>query len=549
MLSKAELRKLKQLEEKKQRLALRKKCYKALKYGNLSKLTNVFRKTKLDEEQLKLLRSTRLIGHEETAKQKLQRAIREQRAGIPLSVDKRVIDKFWNRKDWKTDWTDEAQADMYGTQQLNEDKQPQINDENKESKPKTAEPDEDTFMVVDFGDTSANEINKVEMNNEESSLQQQNTEKADDTSIITQPAEANSNEKQVEITEKNVQTQFTDDENKDDDTSEIDEPRNWRERVCKGFSDLIDLIIKYTPENSEAQNALLLETRKLLDITIEDSDSEHESGEDYKTENQIDEKLNIDFSIQHSRGEAKYDNTKTIHELLEEADKKKPEEKKQIKYTKFFVTLDRDPEIQAQRLQLPVCSEEQPIMEAIMENDVVIICGETGSGKTTQIPQFLYEAGYANEKSGNPGMIGVTQPRRVAAVSTSKRVAKEMNLPWGENVSYHVRYDHNLHPKTQIKFMTDGILLREIQEDHLLLKYSVIILDEAHERNLNTDILIGWLSRFIPTRNKMASEGKTTPDGKKILPLKLIIMSATLRVEDFTKNTHLYKNPPPGMTL
>ncbi|ESO97341.1 hypothetical protein LOTGIDRAFT_214179 [Lottia gigantea] len=171
-------------------------------------------------------------------------------------------------------------------------------------------------------------------------------------------------------------------------------------------------------------------------------------------------------------------------------------------------------------------------METINDNPVSIICGETGSGKTTQVPQFLYEAGYAH----CGGIIGVTEPRRVAAISMSQRVAMEMNLST-EEVSYQIRYEGNVTPKTRIKFMTDGVLLKEVQQDFMLNKYSVIIIDEAHERSVYTDILIGLLSRIVPLRNK---KGK---------PLKMIIMSATLRVEDFTENKQLFKVSPPVLKV
>ncbi|CAL8296384.1 unnamed protein product [Gadus morhua 'NCC'] len=193
-----------------------------------------------------------------------------------------------------------------------------------------------------------------------------------------------------------------------------------------------------------------------------------------------------------------------------------------------FVPVDRMPEIQEARLRLPVLAEEQVIMEAVRENPCIVLCGETGSGKTTQMPQFLYEAGYASGK----GIIGITEPRRVAAVSMSQRVAMEMNLPT-QVVSYQIRYEGNVTTDTKIKFMTDGVLLKEIQKDFLLQHYSVIIIDEAHERSVYTDILIGLLSRIVPLRNK------------KGLPMKLIIMSATLRVEDFTDNKKLFPSPPP----
>ncbi|RQM23595.1 hypothetical protein B5M09_007223 [Aphanomyces astaci] len=174
------------------------------------------------------------------------------------------------------------------------------------------------------------------------------------------------------------------------------------------------------------------------------------------------------------------------------------------------VTVTRVEAIQLGRMQLPVCNAEQEIMEAIESNSVVILCGETGSGKTTQVPQFLYEAGYGTDGM-HPGMIGVTQPRRVAAVSTAQRVATELNVPFGKrgSVGYQIRYDNDhVGDSTRIKFMTDGILLKEIQQDFLLKKYSIILLDEAHERNVNTDILIGLLSRVAPFRAQMAIEEK-----------------------------------------
>ncbi|KAG0276471.1 putative ATP-dependent RNA helicase DHR1 [Linnemannia exigua] len=203
----------------------------------------------------------------------------------------------------------------------------------------------------------------------------------------------------------------------------------------------------------------------------------------------------------------------------------------------FHVHVDRDPEIQEMRLKLPVCTEEQHIMEKIIYNDIVIIKGETGSGKTTQVPQFLYEAGYGNPNSPNPGMIGITQPRRVAAVSMADRVAKELNLP-ASKISHQIRYDATTSPDTVMKFMTDGVLLRELNSDFLLRKYSAIIIDEAHERSLNTDILIGALSRIVRLRREESKKDRETTK-----PLKLIIMSATLVIEEFTKNERLFGNP------
>ena len=214
---------------------------------------------------------------------------------------------------------------------------------------------------------------------------------------------------------------------------------------------------------------------------------------------------------------------KTISEKVETV-------KKELKPA-IFMEVKRNSEIQTARLQLPILAEEQAVMEAIHDNDVVILCGETGSGKTTQVPQFLYEGGYTTR-----GLIGVTEPRRVAAVTMSRRVALELNMST-ELVSYQIRYEGNVTENTIMKFMTDGVLLKEIENDFFLSKYSVVVIDEAHERSVFTDILMGLLSRIVPMRK---TQGKQ---------LKLIIMSATLRVEDFTSNTRLFSIPPPVVTV
>ncbi|KAI6183568.1 putative ATP-dependent RNA helicase kurz [Aphelenchoides bicaudatus] len=179
------------------------------------------------------------------------------------------------------------------------------------------------------------------------------------------------------------------------------------------------------------------------------------------------------------------------------------------------VKVARLKEVDKQRSKLPIYLEEQGIVETINDNTVTIISGETGSGKTTQVPQFLYEAGYTS----NGHLIGVTEPRRVAAMSMSERVGIELNDPGCS--SYQIRFEGNRTDKTKILFMTDGVLLKELQADVKLSRFSAIVIDEAHERSMNSDILIGLLSRICLQR---AKEG---------IPLKLVIMSATLRLTDF----------------
>uniref|UniRef100_A0A1J3GSP0 RNA helicase n=1 Tax=Noccaea caerulescens TaxID=107243 RepID=A0A1J3GSP0_NOCCA len=219
----------------------------------------------------------------------------------------------------------------------------------------------------------------------------------------------------------------------------------------------------------------------------------------------------------------------------------------------FVVHVTRPAEVEESRKDLPIVMMEQEIMEAINYHPAVIISGQTGCGKTTQVPQFLYEAGFGSKQfSSRSGVIGITQPRRVAVLATAKRVALELGVRLGQEVGFQVRYDKKIGENSCIKFMTDGILLREIQNDFLLRRYSVIILDEAHERSLNTDILIGMLTRVLKIRQECYEEqqkslqsGGTISSENQVTPLKLILMSATLRVEDFVSGKRLFPKSPP----
>ena len=180
------------------------------------------------------------------------------------------------------------------------------------------------------------------------------------------------------------------------------------------------------------------------------------------------------------------------------------------------VVIQRTPEIISQREKLPIISQEHDIMYAINNSLVTIICGETGSGKSTQIPQFLYERGYTKEI----GKIAITQPRRVAARSLAVRLREEMCMPGG--VGYQVRYEKdNISEKTEIKFVTDGILLKELENDSTLSQYSVIIIDEAHERTINSDLLIGFISQIIKIRYLLWKKNMKIWKKKKSLKLNL----------------------------
>eukprot|EP01132_Coremiostelium_polycephalum_P010062 gene10062-12334_t len=184
-------------------------------------------------------------------------------------------------------------------------------------------------------------------------------------------------------------------------------------------------------------------------------------------------------------------------------------------------------EILEQKCALPVYSAREPLLKHIKDNKTVIIVSETGTGKTTQIPQYLYESGYTDKG----GCIAITQPRKVAAVSISKRVSIEMGVEMGKEVGYHVRFDDKTtNGQTKLKYMTDGMLVREAMVDPLLSKYSVIMLDEAHERTLNTDVLFGLLKSIQLRRLKKA--GTAT---HQLEELKIIIMSATLDADMFSE--------------
>ena len=200
------------------------------------------------------------------------------------------------------------------------------------------------------------------------------------------------------------------------------------------------------------------------------------------------------------------------------------------------VLVSRTQEIIDSRKNLPVIQQEHDIMYAIDNSLVTVVSGETGSGKSTQIPQFIYEKGYTNVI----GQIAITQPRRVAARALATRLAEELNVHLGNEVGYQIRYEtQNISNKTVIKFLTDGILLKELETDQLLMKYSVIIIDEAHERTINTDLLLGFISQIIRIRYVLWKKRKKyNINGieKDVYPLRLVIMSATLRVEEFTES-------------
>ncbi|GME70805.1 unnamed protein product [Ambrosiozyma monospora] len=212
-----------------------------------------------------------------------------------------------------------------------------------------------------------------------------------------------------------------------------------------------------------------------------------------------------------------FDNSQAIQFQLDSTkDEKQLNREQQILEEKVKEEEKRIKTIEQTRKSLPVYKKRTELMQMIKENQVMIIVGETGSGKTTQIPQYLYEDGYTQNGRYK---IGCTQPRRVAATSVATRVSDEVGTKVGDTVGYTIRFDDKSSEKTEIKYMTDGMLLREFLTDFELSAYSVMMIDEAHERTLSTDVLLGLLKVIIKTRSDF----------------KLLICSATMNAAKFSE--------------
>ncbi|KAE9334730.1 putative ATP-dependent RNA helicase [Phytophthora fragariae] len=510
-MSKSKRKKLEAIAARKVKEARRADLYKSLE------------KQQLSQDQLRLMYSTSQMGHKETLRERLKRSLNRQKAGIELSED--------------------AKSELLKTTDRQEEEHEEQDDdepmeEEVKSKKKAAQPKPKVIAAADA-----------------SVAKEDQTTAADGNADAAQGGKKKRRKKKQAVISRSVPMLPT--------QQEQGEAPESADAAASVMSVQQTAVIEEDPEEaakrSSSQRSAMTklealrkkneEKRRLKALAATQPKATAGAAPKQEEEPTVDP---ADVYV------PKPIVMKTTEEMREMSKGTK------LSYKTTLVTLSRKPEIQMARMQLPVCSSEQEIMEAITENDVIILCGETGSGKTTQVPQFLYEAGYGHpDHPSNSGRIGVTQPRRVAAVSTAKRVAEELNVPFGApkgHVGYQIRYDaEHVSEHTRIKFMTDGILLKEIQQDFLLRQYSILLLDEAHERNVNTDILIGLLSRIAPLRAQMSreeeeayqllSEEEKKTAEKPIKPLKLVIMSATLRVEDFTQNHRLFPTPPPVLRV
>ncbi|GMG32887.1 unnamed protein product [Ambrosiozyma monospora] len=514
--------------------------------------------TKIDTS---ILKSTKLIGsgNKITKREQFLQALEQERQG---KGDERTRDILYERREVKK-W-DDSDDEMTFTDKKKNDNDNNLQDEDNDFKSTDKvssgfidyRPTQGltTSMASGFGFTNVTKSEKKTAKKKHYSWRAR---------VEAEDAKRRKNEDEMDFDDSSDDDEDSEEDNsesgsdsaiEDDEESSADDSQE--EEEFTGFDDDQDKEAKddaknesEDSENEDGEENEEEEDEEESDSEDEEEEDDSEDEEDLHTsrandfkawaEEQVRKMEGVEKFVPPTAPQMEYQGITREEDLDDGLDKEYIPIDEKLHRKVFTVEVDRPNEIQQARMQLPVFAEEHRIMEAIHHNDCIIICGETGSGKTTQVPQFLFESGYGSPNSETPGMIGVTQPRRVAAVSMAERVGNELGNH-GHKVGYQIRFDANVKSDTALKFMTDGVLLREMMNDFLLSKYSALIIDEAHERNVNTDVLIGMLSRVLKLRRDYASK-----DGSNIKPLKLIIMSATLRVSDFSENKVLFDTPPP----
>lgn len=294
------------------------------------------------------------------------------------------------------------------------------------------------------------------------------------------------------------------DENKNNDYYRL--PDEFNERASKSEQDRALLTSRYVESKGEKTEQELWEESQTLKAGALTTKQKKKNIDDKEYELVFEDQ--IEFVVQETQKGYDHRGDKYRRRQQLEEDKVKKEDESTAR------AVTEHEKLLAGRKQLPVYPYREEFLAAVKDHQVMVLVGETGSGKTTQIPQYLHEVGYSEL-----GKIGCTQPRRVAAMSVASRVATEMNVRVGQEVGYSIRFENCTSPKTIIQYMTDGMLLREILTEPDLASYSCLVIDEAHERTLHTDILFGLVKDIVRFRSD----------------LRLIISSATLDAEKFSK--------------
>ncbi|UJR38210.1 hypothetical protein I4U23_030883 [Adineta vaga] len=290
----------------------------------------------------------------------------------------------------------------------------------------------------------------------------------------------------------------------------------------QSIQDLSPVKIVKNPDGSLQQAAMMQSalSKERHEIQQEKRDQQQRSETFRPNGTNYDDPMNLDGSMSRTLTSAEL-NSKTAANMSEW--------KKSLMNSKPTFGKRTNMSIIEQRESLPIFKLKEQLLKAVNDNQILVVIGETGSGKTTQITQYLAEAGYTSR-----GRIACTQPRRVAAMSVAKRVAEEFGCRLGQEVGYTIRFEDCTSPETKIKYMTDGMLLRECLIDPDMNQYSVVMLDEAHERTIHTDVLFGLMKQAVQKRSE----------------LKLIVTSATLDSVKFSE--YFYKAPIftiPGRTF